>query len=156
MSLLDAIPKFARGNRLKKAELKTGSNKFDPDQKIEDASLYDANLITSEAAEGWHFPLIDIDMECALIPSTTPGHYHLYIDRPMRFDNYVKLLNVMRDVGIVQPGFADGTEKRGYGSLRMPHIKKEEPPIVFADLDTIFPEVKKPEPDGVDEWPMPW
>lgn len=127
MSLLDAIPKFARGNRLKRAELKTGSEEFDPEQKIEDASLYEANLITSEAAEGWHFPLIDIDMECALIPSTTPGHYHLYIDKPMTFKNYVMLLKVMRDVGIVQPGYADGTEVRGFGALRLPHIKKDQP-----------------------------
>src|SRR4051794_39832810 len=43
----------------------------------------DANLVSSRLATkdheifgDWHSPVLDIDFEARLIPSSTPGHYH--------------------------------------------------------------------------------
>ena len=125
MSLLDAIPIFARCNRLKKCDTLVASGGPVPEtQKIDDADLAEANLISSEIVDGVHIPLIDIDMDAALLPSSTPGHHHLYIDKNMPFEDLIKLLEVMVEVGIVQKGFLEGTKKRGFSSLRLPHVSK--------------------------------
>lgn len=45
-------------------------------------SLDEANILTSEAQgrPGIHKFMIDVDMPVVAIPSTQPGHWHLYID----------------------------------------------------------------------------
>lgn len=75
-----------------------------------------------------HRPVIDIDMPAWLFESSTPGHHHLVIDRQMPFDDLVKLLRVMAEVGIVEPGFVAATERRGYSSMRLPWVKKGQTP----------------------------
>ena len=82
----------------------------------------DANLISS-LVEGdtWgptdegsiHMPALDIDLKCHLRESETPGHYHLLIDRPMTWAQYQKLLNVMAEVGILEPGYVKASIERG-------------------------------------------
>lgn len=68
----------------------------------------------------FHMPVIDLDLPCRLIESRTPGHHHLYIDRPMTFDQYMKILHAMAEAGIVEWGFHDATQRRGFGSVRHP------------------------------------
>ena len=140
MSLLDALPKFARANKLKKANLKytSGEEVIDEDQKYEDAGLYDANLVTSEVMDGVHIPLIDLDMECALIESSTHGHNHLYINKSMPFEDLIKLLEVMVEVGLVQKGFLEGSRQRGAASLRLPHVKKENEQMLISFGETMM------------------
>lgn len=72
-----------------------------------------------------HTPVLDIDLPAMLVPSTTPDHYHLYIDAPMSWENYVKLLDVMAEVGILQPGYVAASKARGFTAVRLPWIKKE-------------------------------
>ena len=86
------------------------------------------NLLSSELKHmrGFHAPTLDIDMYCALHGSTTPGHFHLYIDKPMSWVDYVKLLTTLRDVGIIQPGYCDLSLARGASYLRKPGIVKVE------------------------------
>ena len=71
-----------------------------------------------------HMPVIDLDLPCKLVPSGTPGHFHLYIDQPIPFALYRKMLDAMAEAGVVQWGFADATSKRGYGSVRHPDRPK--------------------------------
>lgn len=85
----------------------------------------DADVITSEIiGSSLHAPVIDLDLPVALVPSSTLGHYHLYIDKPMTYRQMMKLLKVMRDVGIVEDGYYRATKKRGRASVRLPWIKK--------------------------------
>src|SRR5256885_2546643 len=72
----------------------------------------------------WHLPVIDIDLPVYAVPSTTPGHSHLYIDKLLVWDDYVKLLLVLADVGIVEPGFVSASESRGFTSVRLPWVRK--------------------------------
>lgn len=70
--------------------------------------------------ERLHRPVLDIDMNAALIPSATPGHFHLYIDKLVPWDAYEKLLQAMADCGIIEQGYADASIERGYSSARLP------------------------------------
>ena len=83
--------------------------------------LYAANLIGS-ATElfGLHMPLFDIDYSAKMIESSTPGHFHLYLDKPISWDAYIKVLEAMRDAGLVEVGFCDNAIKRGQAFLRTP------------------------------------
>lgn len=90
-----------------------------------------AELATSElqfqpsgASEVWHTPLLDIDVPAALVPSSTPGHSHLYIDRPMTWQTYAQLLHALCDAGIIEPGYLRASLDRGHTALRTPWTRK--------------------------------
>lgn len=90
-----------------------------------------ANLITSKQERypygtEYHRPVLDLDFEAELVPSSTPGHYHLYLDRLLTKANYMKLLVALADAGIIQQGFADASIERGASSARLPWIKKDD------------------------------
>ncbi|AYR00953.1 hypothetical protein PP636_gp18 [Arthrobacter phage Hestia] len=87
----------------------------------------DAEVLSSLDLDTYlHRPVLDIDMPAALIPSSTPGHHHLYIDRPMTLRQYERLLNVLAEVGIVERGYVSASLDRGYTSVRLPWVKKPE------------------------------
>lgn len=87
-------------------------------------SLEEANLISSQLPTGNHAPALDIDLPCQLIESCTPGHYHLYIDAPMPWKQYQKLLDALADAGILEKGYVDASKKRGQTFLRKPGVRK--------------------------------
>ena len=91
----------------------------------EAASISDAELIASLNAEGKHRPLLDIDFPATVIPSSTEGHCHLYIDKELEWKDYKKLLNVLADLGIIEHGYRGASLARGYSALRLPWIKKK-------------------------------
>lgn len=92
----------------------------------EAAGVSDAELIASLNADGKHRPLLDIDFPAAVIPSSTEGHCHLYIDKELEWKDYKKLLNVLADLGIIEHGYRGASLARGYSALRLPWIKKDE------------------------------
>lgn len=92
----------------------------------EAANVRDAELIASLNANGKHRPLLDIDFPAAVIPSSTEGHCHLYIDKELEWKDYQKLLNVLADLGIIEHGYRGASLARGYSALRLPWIKKDE------------------------------
>jgi hypothetical protein len=97
---------------------------------LELAPPKEAELVCSDNADGMHLPVIDIDLPVQLVPSATPGHFHLYIDHPISWQHYKAILRAMAEAGIVQWGYYDATLERGYGSLRHPdRLKKEEDPV---------------------------
>jgi hypothetical protein len=95
---------------------------------IGDAYITDegqANLITSELIEpklydgqSTHALTLDIDHPALMIQSRTPGHYHLYIDHPMPWTDYVEVLHVLGKVGILQKGYVDASINQGRTALR--------------------------------------
>lgn len=86
-----------------------------------------ANIITSKiAGSEKHKVVLDIDFPAKLVPSSTEGHFHLYIDHELSWDEYLRLLWVLADIGLVEEGYASSSQERGYTSLRLPWIKKKE------------------------------
>lgn len=84
----------------------------------------EANLIGSLCDDGKHMPVLDFDLPARLVPSSTEGHFHLYIDVPMEWEVYRKLIEAMRDAGLLQPGFANASIAREATMCRPEWIKK--------------------------------
>lgn len=59
-----------------------------------------------------------------VVPSTTPGHGHLYVDHPTTWEAYQKLLNALVDHGILEPGYVGASEDRGWTCVRLPWVRK--------------------------------
>ena len=89
-----------------------------------------ANLVTSKSymtgGVQYHTPILDLDMDAALVPSTTVGHYHLYIDKVMPEEDYRKLIDVLVEVGILQSGIKEHQmDGEGFTAARLPGISKK-------------------------------
>lgn len=90
-----------------------------------DVTAPQANLVTSIGQfEDLHYPVLDLDFRAHLQPSSTPGHSHLYLDRPLTWTDYVLLLTVMQKVGLIEAGYVDVSLKRGHTSVRLPWVAK--------------------------------
>lgn len=86
--------------------------------------LAESNLVCSDRDDGLHMPILDLDMQAMLLKSSTFGHYHLYIDCPMTWEHYQKLLDVLAEVGILEPGYVGVSKKRKRTQVRTPWTKK--------------------------------
>lgn len=89
----------------------------------------EANLVSSHCDDGQHMPCIDIDLPCRLVPTSTEGHFHLYIDVPMSWDDYKGILIAMATAGVVGPRYLEHALRRGQTFCRPPgvHKPKREP-----------------------------
>ncbi len=83
-----------------------------------------ANLVGSLTDRGTHMPVIDIDLPVKAVPSRTPGHFHLYIDKEMDWDTYMELLWALVDAGLVQRGYVEASIKQGATFVRKPGVKE--------------------------------
>lgn len=91
-----------------------------------------ANVVGSLSGDGsHHLPCIDVDVPAKLVPSSTPGHHHLYIDVPLAWHDYCDLLDVMARCGIVEEGYVSAAKARGQTSCRLPHVRKEGGPVTI-------------------------
>lgn len=113
------------------------SNSFDgePDRKKILVPLGEANIVGSEMVaqdifgneeSRKHKPVLDIDMPLWVKESTTPGHFHLIIDKEMTWQDYRKLLITMQEVGILEKGFVDASISRKASWIRTPWTQKEK------------------------------
>lgn len=93
------------------------------------ASTDDATVITSEVEgePGMHRVVLDIDMPGCMVPSTTPGHHHLYVDKKLSWEDYRRLIWVLADLGLVEEGYASSSDARGYTAVRLPWVAKDAP-----------------------------
>jgi len=90
-----------------------------------ETDIEDAEVVSSKIAHSdRHAPAIDIDVPAYLIPSSTPGHSHLYIDVAMSWRQYKKLLKALDQAGIVEYGYLRASLKRKRTDLRVPWLKK--------------------------------
>ena len=127
------IPKLLRpplsGTILRRIEIWDDYGEVE-EVRPEAASVNDATVITSEVKHprpelpNAHKVALDIDLPIKVIESSTPGHGHLYIDHEMSWENYVKLMEVMVEVGLLERGYLGASLQRGFTSLRLPWIKK--------------------------------
>lgn len=86
--------------------------------------LEKANLISSEIAPDRHMPVIDLDFPARIIPSSTQGHGHLYIDTEITWPQYVALLTGFHRAGLIQTAWLTNAlaDQRTY--VRLPHVSK--------------------------------
>lgn len=84
----------------------------------------DANLVGSRLLNDKHAPALDIDLPCELVESSTPGHFHLYIDKQLTWPQYRRLLTVLSDVGIIEYGYYRASTAAMQTFLRKPGQKK--------------------------------
>ena|ERR1700755_1226139 len=87
--------------------------------------VYNSETFPSGDSEQMHTVVLDIDVPAALVDSTTPGRHHLYIDTPMSWDVYVRLLEAMQEAGILEAGYVNASKDRGFTAVRLPWVRKE-------------------------------
>lgn len=81
-----------------------------------------------------HAPVLDLDFPAVLIPSSTPGHFHLYLDKPMEWSKYETLLHALADAGVIERGYANASIARRATFVRDPESHK--PRYVFCPQAT--------------------
>lgn len=81
--------------------------------------------------------LLDIDVPAWLVPSSTPGHSHLYVDLTTDQEALVEFLAAARKIGLIQPGYEQMAKDRGFCSLRLPWVRKAEQPK--PDVEPVDP-----------------
>lgn len=87
-----------------------------------------ANRISSLTEDDLHAPVIDVDLPIRVIPSSTPGHYHLYIDKKMSWKAYRKLLKALVEAGLVEENWYKMSLRRRMTMVRPPHLRKKDDP----------------------------
>lgn len=103
----------------------------------DDVDLEDATLLTSRhrfgrakfGGKGVHRVVLDIDHDAALIPSSTPGHYHLIIDVALGWPDYKELLTALAKAKVIEAGYASASIAKGYTAIRPPWVKKNLPTV---------------------------
>lgn len=95
-------------------------------ENIPKESYRDASIVLSSLPNGKHKPCIDLDLDCRLVPSRTEGHYHLYINKEVAWEDYLQMLRAMQRCGVVQKGFVDAAAYRKYTACRKPVHKDKE------------------------------
>lgn len=88
-------------------------------------------LLGNKWEGGRHNLLIDIDRPAELVESSTPGHYHLYVElfggEGAHWEDYVAFLHAAAKIGLIESGYAYASQARGYTALRLPWVSKHEP-----------------------------
>lgn len=92
-----------------------------------EASANNADVVSSRIKGAFQHQLVlDIDHEAWLVKSTTPGHFHLYINVPGGIDwtKYGTMMLAMAAAGVLEEGYVKASISRGYSSVRLPWVKK--------------------------------
>lgn len=93
---------------------------------IKTAEIDESNVVTSRLRDTDHHKIvIDLDVDAALIPSSTPGHHHLIIDKTMPWVEYKSVLTHLYEAGLIQKGYYEASINRGASVIRTPWTKKE-------------------------------
>lgn len=98
----------------------------DPDDRKEVFRIEDANIIGSQssldqgARRDWHYPVLDIDFQAYLLPSKTPGHFHLYLEKAVPHDAYMALMKALADAQIIQRGYYEASKNQKQSFVRPP------------------------------------
>lgn len=77
-------------------------------------------------ADDVHLPCLDLDVPARLVPSSSPGCSHLFIDVPVTWEHYEQLLDLLARMGIIEEGFAQASIGRGMTMLRTKPTKPRE------------------------------
>lgn len=71
-----------------------------------------------------HAPALDLDIPAALVPSTTPGHAHLYLDVEMNWVTYRRLLKALAKAGVIEKSWAKASIQSQQTLVRPPWLLK--------------------------------
>ena len=86
-----------------------------------------ANLVSSLCDDKHHRPAIDIDVPCELVPSSTPGHSHLYFPTiALSWWEYASLLGALTVAEIVEPAYYMASLSRRQTLLRPPGVLRHD------------------------------
>ena len=88
----------------------------------------------------FHRPVLDVDMPVKVVPSSTSGHCHLFIDRALSWPQYEKLLWALAEAGIVEEGYVHASVRRGHTSVRLPDVHKGAAPTLEQEKLLFAPE----------------
>jgi hypothetical protein len=89
------------------------------------ASVLEPNVTGDDAQ---HRPVLDIDFPARLVPSSTPGHFHLYLDGvTISWAKYRTLITALAFAGVIEEGYAAASLARGYTAVRPPGVTRPEP-----------------------------
>lgn len=108
----------------------------DRSESLEPSDAVNANLVGSLRADGLHAPVLDVDKPVRLVPSTTNGHYHLYVDVPMSWRSYRRLLRALYLGGVVDRSVYWRSLDRRCTYVRPPWVAKSAEEAARGDIDT--------------------
>lgn len=77
-------------------------------------------ILGSLLPDGMQLPIFDLDFDCRLVPSRTPGHFHLYINKPLDEFKYLNILRSLAQAGIVQEAWVNRLDTHDRTFLRLP------------------------------------
>ena len=131
---------------------------YEPMIDREEADLDRANIVSSlirqdpkdflyDPNDRRHVLAIDLDIPATLVPSSSPGHHHLYIETKegIPHHRYMALLHALADAGVIEPGYAQVSIARGHSDLRLPWVSKDdEIPAKALPEPPPLPVVRKP------------
>jgi hypothetical protein len=90
-------------------------------ERLTDVPPEEATILSSRITGSRdHTFMIDVDVRASLVPSSTPGHSHLYIDVPVSWRKYKRVLRALVQAGVVEAGYYNASKKRGFTALRPP------------------------------------
>lgn len=100
----------------------------------DEADMVSSRVLTNPST---HKPVLDIDIPAQLVPSSTPGHYHLYLDVEVDWPEYASLLCALEDAGVIQHGYAKHALRREQTLVRLPekpkHLEGPDHPLQNVD-----------------------
>lgn len=81
-----------------------------------------AKLVSSsiEAAPDLHAPCLDLDYGATLVPSSTPGHFHLYLNKAIAWRDYKRVLRALSKAGLIEADWAAASIQQQATFLRLP------------------------------------
>jgi hypothetical protein len=103
------------------------------------------NFLPGKCEGGYHKVVLDLDVPHVVVPSSTPGHSHLYIDVDLKWEKYLKLLAALEDCGIIETGYFGVSMERRATHVRTPWTTKGSFPMVGS-------EEARPAPAPAPEW----
>lgn len=119
------VPVFAMTHQLVECKNLDESEYHHENINSDTDDLEKANLISSKVkGTTRHRPILDIDFPASLIPSSTEGHSHLYLDKELTEDEMGKLVTTLWEVGIIADGNLNQWHRSKRLFLRLPWVKK--------------------------------
>lgn len=141
-----ALPSWVTTNEFYYKDLINGGQMFKCSPSF--ANLVSSRAYKDEEGTVWHKPILDLDLPSKYIPSSTPGHGHLYIDKLLPEEQYRKLIDVLVECGILQEGIKiHQMDAEGMTAARLPGLVKKPEEISSSSVPT------STFLDGIDTWP---
>jgi hypothetical protein len=119
------LPLFVATNQLVKCENLDSAEYHRENINSDTEDLDAANLISSQVTGTTrHRPILDLDFPAALIPSSTEGHFHLYLDKELTHDQMDRLVTTLWELGIIADGNLNQWQRSKRLFLRLPWVRK--------------------------------